>query len=79
MAVPPQAWPALVQAATFESMSADADALVPTAGLLKSNAAFFRRGRSGAGHEVLSAAEIAAYHGRVARLAPSGLLSWLHR
>jgi hypothetical protein len=60
-------------------MSGDADALVPTAGLLKSNAAFFRRGRSGAGHEVLSAAEIAAYHDRVARLAPPGLLSWLHR
>jgi aryl sulfotransferase len=78
MAVPPRVWPALVQAATFESMSGDADTLVPTTGLLKSNAAFFRRGRSGAGHEVLSASEIAAYHDRVARLAPPDLLTWLH-
>ena len=77
--VPGHVWPALVRAATFESMSGDADRNVPTAGLLKSNAAFFRRGRSGAGHEVLSAAEIAAYQGRAARLAPPGLLSWLHR
>ncbi len=76
--VPGQAWPELVQAATFESMSGRADILVPTAGLFKSNAAFFRRGTSGAGREVLSAAEIDAYHARAARLAPPGMLAWLH-
>ena len=79
MAVPAAAWPALVRAATFESMSGHADTLVPTTGLFKSNAAFFRRGHSGARHEVLSAGEIAAYHDRAACLAPSDLLSWLHR
>ena len=79
MAVPAPAWPALVRAATFESMSGHADTLVPTTGLFKSNAAFFRRGHSGARHEVLRAGEIAAYHDRAARLAPPELLSWLHR
>ena len=72
------AWPALVQAATFESMRSDADRLVPTAGILKSNAAFFRRGTSGAGRELLSDEELASYHARAAQLAPPDMLAWLH-
>jgi Sulfotransferase domain len=55
-----------------------ADRLVPTAGLFKSDAAFFRRGTSGAGREILSArrdrrlprAGGAAGAIRLARLAP---------
>jgi aryl sulfotransferase len=78
ISVPGQAWPALVQAATFEAMRSSADRLIPSAGVLKSNAAFFRRGTSGAGREVLSDEEIAAYHARAARLAPPGMLAWLH-
>jgi aryl sulfotransferase len=78
IAVPPNTWPALVRAASFESMSGNADTLVPTAGLFKSNAAFFRRGTSGAGREILSDRELAAYHDRAARLAPADMLSWLH-
>jgi aryl sulfotransferase len=77
-AVPGHAWPALVRAATFESMSDSADTLVPTAGIFKSNAAFFRRGRSGAGQEILSDAELAAYQARGAALAPRDMLAWLH-
>jgi hypothetical protein len=46
--------------------------------VFKSNAAFFCRGRSGAGREVLTDAEVARYHERVAELAPPGLLTWLH-
>jgi aryl sulfotransferase len=76
--VPEQAWPALVQAATFGAMKSSADRFVPTAGIFKSNAAFFRRGTSGAGREVLTDEEIAAYHARVAQLAPPDMLSWLH-
>ena len=72
------AWPALVQAATFEGMRGRADLLVPTSGLFKSNAAFFRRGTSGAGREILSDDEIAGYHARAAQLAPADLLAWLH-
>lgn len=75
--LPEQARPALMPAATFEAMRSSADKLVPTAGILKSNAAFFRRGTSGAGHEVLSDEEIAAYHARAARLAPPDMLVWL--
>ena len=78
IAVPEQAWPALVQAATFERMRGSADTLVPTAGLFKSNAAFFRRGTSGAGREILTDEELAAYHARVSQLAPSDMLTWLH-
>jgi aryl sulfotransferase len=78
LAVPERTWPALVRAATFKAMRSSADRLVPTAGIFKSNAAFFRRGTSGAGREVLSAEEIAAYHARAAQLAPSDMLAWLH-
>jgi aryl sulfotransferase len=78
ISVPDQAWPALVRGATFEAMRSSADRLIPSAGVLKSNAAFFRRGTSGAGREVLSDEEIAAYHARVARLASPGMLGWLH-
>ena len=46
--VPDKTWPVLVRAATFEGMRGSADELVPTAGIFKSNAAFFRRGTSGA-------------------------------
>jgi hypothetical protein len=59
-------------------MSGNADAHVPTAGLFKSNAAFFRRGTSGAGREILTDRELTAYHDRAARLAPADMLTWLH-
>ena len=45
--VPEAAWPELVRAATFEQMRARADSIAPSGGVLKSNAAFFRRGSSG--------------------------------
>ena len=77
IAVAEETWPALVRAASFEAMRGRADQLVPTAGLFKDNAAFFRRGTSGAGREVLTAAELAGYHARVAQLAPPDLLTWL--
>ena len=78
IAVPARAWPGLVRAAMFENMSARADTLVPAAGILKSNAAFFRRGTSGEGRQILSDEEVAAYDARAAHLAPAGLLTWLH-
>jgi aryl sulfotransferase len=78
--VPAHLWPSLIQAATFDRMRARAAAQVPDpAGVLKDPAAFFRRGRSGAGHELLSARELARYYARAGRLAPSGLIGWLHR
>ena len=72
-------WPALVQAATFASMRADAGAPDAGLGVLKDPAAFFRRGRSGEGRAVLSASEMAHYRARVAGMAPADLLAWLQR
>src|SRR5262249_21281367 len=76
--IPERAWPALVRAARFENMAARADQLVPAPGLFLSNAAFFRRGTSGAGCEILSDAELASSHARVAGRAPPDMLAWLH-
>jgi hypothetical protein len=78
--VPEPAWPALIRAATFDRMRNRADRLVPAApGMPADSASFFRRGTSGAGRELLSVGEIAAYHARAAQLAPPDLLAWLHR
>jgi hypothetical protein len=76
--IPEPAWPALVAAASFANMSRDADQLSPAPELFKSKSAFFRRGSSGAGREILSDAELAGYHARVAGMAPADLLGWLH-
>ncbi|MFI7433067.1 sulfotransferase domain-containing protein [Micromonospora haikouensis] len=73
-------WPELVEAATFDRMRERADLLVPDpAGVLKDRNAFFRRGRSGQGRELLDAATLARYRARTAALAPPDLLAWLHR
>ncbi len=69
-------WPALVHAATFDSMRASASA-PDTLGVLKDPAAFFRRGTSGEGRALLTADELAHYRARVATLAPADLLAWL--
>jgi aryl sulfotransferase len=80
ISVPEEVWPGLVEAATFDQMRAGADRLVPTAsGVLKDTAAFFRRGTSGSGAEVLRSDELGRYYARAAQLAPADLLSWLHR
>ena len=48
-------------------------------GVLKDEAEFFRSGRSGAGRELLTPGELAAYESRVAAVAPADLVAWLHR
>lgn len=73
-------WPELVRAATFDQMRAAARAVAPDpSGVLKDPTAFFRRGRSGAGRELLDEAELERYRARAAELAPPDLLAWLHR
>jgi hypothetical protein len=80
LTVPDHRWPALVEAASFARMRERADVLTPNPlGVLKDNRAFFRSGRSGAGREVLSAAELARYEERVAAAVPADLVAWLHR
>jgi hypothetical protein len=78
IAVPEESWPGLTEAATFENMRARADRLMPGGGVLKSSAAFFSRGTSGAGRELLTDEELAHYHARTAAMAPQDLLTWLH-
>jgi hypothetical protein len=69
--VAPELWPALVRAAGFTEMRARAASNAPDpSGVLKDPAAFFRRGRSGAAAEVLTADELAHYYARAAELAP---------
>lgn len=78
--VPEDRWPALVSAAGLPAMRTRADRLAPNpSGVLKDNAAFFRRGSSGAGAEVLDAVALERYHQRAQGLASPDLLAWLHR
>jgi aryl sulfotransferase len=69
-------------AVTLKQKKANAEQIQP-AGLEKSlqrtNEAFFRKGASGSGQELLTSAELADYYRRAARVAPPELLTWLHR
>ncbi|MBM0277218.1 sulfotransferase domain-containing protein [Micromonospora tarensis] len=76
----PAPGPELVEAATFGRMRERADRLAPDRlGVLRSRQAFFRRGGSGQGRDLLDEAGLARYHARAATLAPPDLLDWLHR
>ncbi|MBA2390112.1 MAG: sulfotransferase domain-containing protein [Geodermatophilaceae bacterium] len=79
ISVPEHSWPALVDAATFARMRAGAERTAPDpSGVLKDRAAFFRRGTSGSGRELLTADQLVHYRERAAGLAPPDLLAWLH-
>ena len=78
--VPASRWPDLVEAAGFDQMRRRADELVPgPAGVILDRDGFFRRGRSGAGREVLTVAELDRYQRRAGGLGAPELLAWLHR
>ncbi len=74
-----ESWPALVRAATFESMRSDARAPDADLRVLKDPAAFFRRGRSGEGRALLQPEEMAHYRARLSAMAPDDMLAWLER
>jgi hypothetical protein len=76
--VPEQAWPGLVKAASFNQMRASARQITPLK-RMNDPSAFFHKGTSGSGRELLTEAELAHYHARTAELAPPDLLAWLHR
>ncbi len=79
LSVPEQAWPRLVDAATFASMRSGAERLAPDpSGIFRDKSAFFRTGRSGSGEALLTAAELDRYRSRTAEQAPADLLEWLH-
>ncbi|GIJ43770.1 sulfotransferase [Virgisporangium aliadipatigenens] len=77
--VPEQRWPALVEAATFGAMRADAERLAPRVVPLLSRAAFFREGRSGAGVRAAGPAGLARFRDRVAPMVSPELYRWLCR
>jgi hypothetical protein len=80
IAVDDDHWPRLVRAATFDAMRSRSAVLAPdTQGLFKDQNAFFRRGVSGEGRNLLSAEELAHYRERAAARAEADLLAWLHR
>lgn len=65
---------------TLERMRTRSDRLAPDPqGVLRDTKAFFRRGTSGAGAELLDDRMLAAYYRRAEALAPPDLLAWLHR
>lgn len=74
-------WPALVEAATFDSMRSRADTTVPGGGRDHwiDPVAFFSRGTSGQWRDLLDDADLARYAARVRALAPDDLVEWLHR
>ncbi len=78
--VPDRTWPALVQAATFDQMRQRADELVPDERqpIFKTNARFFRSGRSGQWRAWLTADDTADYLERVGALTSPALAHWLH-
>ncbi len=74
-------WPELVEAASFSSMKARADVLVPNAGQIwLDQPAFFHRGTSGQWRELIGEDDADRYQQAVGDLlADEELLSWLHR
>ncbi|MEU0131310.1 sulfotransferase domain-containing protein [Streptomyces sp. NPDC006289] len=70
--------PELVRAATFDEMKGRAARLAPDKEILADPVKFFRAGRSGGARDVLTEADLDAYHERVGALAPKPFLDWLH-
>ena len=71
----------LAVAAGFDTMRDRADELAPdsTHGILQSNRAFFRTGRSGQWRQLLDDDGRRRYAERVKQLAPTDLIEWAHR
>jgi hypothetical protein len=70
----------LVDAATFDSMRSHSDRTAPSRGIWKEPSGFFKRGRSGAWHDVLvTEEERRRYDERVSSLISPDLSRWLHR
>lgn len=80
IAVPDRIWPDLVQAATFESMKANADRTAPDTNfnMWKDNAAFFRSGTSGQWRDVLDERSLALLQ-EVLAAYPEEYARWLMR
>lgn len=79
--VPDDAWPALVEATSFESMKQHAEDTAPNAahGLWHDTGRFFAEGRQGSWRTFLSDGALARYEHRLEELCPEPeLRAWLH-
>jgi hypothetical protein len=74
-------WPALVEAATFDRMRANADRVAPDTSnaIWQDNRQFFHRGTSGQWRTLLDDEGLDRYFARFAELAPDDVARWLHR
>ena len=74
-------WPALVEAATFESMRSHTELTTPNAGKghWRDDQQFFHKGNSGQWRELLDDADLARYRRRVESLTTPDVAAWLHR
>ena len=79
IAIPQSLMPALVEAARFETMKRDGDALYPTLKKAFDRGAdrFINQGRSGRWREYLNAEDIARYQAIVRQACAPGLAAWL--
>ena len=73
------AWPALIEAATFESMKANADRAAPDTdhGIWVSNAGFFNKGENAQWRRLLSDESLALYTEMTRARYPTDMLDWL--
>jgi aryl sulfotransferase len=78
--VPEALWPQLIEAATFENMRANADAVAPetSAALWHDNQRFFNKGISGQWRELLDDDDLRRYDARVAELVDPEFAAWIH-
>ena len=80
--VPEEQWPALVDAAGFESMKANADRITPDAtnAIFMSNEQFFNAGRSRQWERIMTTqADVDRYFTRANALASPDVVAWAHR
>ncbi len=79
--IDPARWPALVSAATFDSMRERADRLAPVVtidGFWRDNRRFFNQGSSDQWRSFINEEDLARYEARVKELAPPHLAAWAH-
>jgi len=77
--VPESRWPALVEAASFEAMKREGEALMPMAHFLWEGgpSRFLHKGTNGRWRDVVSEADLARYHEAVAREFTPSLARWV--
>jgi aryl sulfotransferase len=73
-----EAWPTLVEAATFSSMAARGDVPEASSNTWIAPSRFFHRGTSGQWRDLLDADDERRYAARVGELADGEFLRWLH-